>query len=73
MTERMRAEEALRQSEERLRGIVEGVYDIVYVVAPDESFLVLNQAFEKVSGWSRHDWIGKSFRVLIHTDAQKGK
>jgi PAS domain S-box-containing protein len=68
MTERLRAEDALNQSEERYRDIIEGVYDIVYVVAKDESFLELNQAFEKVSWWSRQEWIGKSFRALIHPE-----
>lgn len=68
VTERLRSEEALRQSEEKYRGIVEGVYDIVYVVAPDQSFLALNQAFETISGWSRREWLGKSFTGLIHPE-----
>jgi PAS domain S-box-containing protein len=60
------ARQALGQSEERYRSVVERAADVIYMVSPDCSIISLNQAFETLTGWRRAEWIGKSFLTLLH-------
>jgi PAS domain S-box-containing protein len=68
ITERRQAEERIRESETRYRGIFEYADDIIYLLAPDGSFNSLNPAFERLTGWNSEEWIGKSFAPIIHPD-----
>ncbi|VVB88747.1 Chemotaxis protein CheY [uncultured archaeon] len=68
ITERTRAEESLRTSEALYRSIVESANDIISTSSPDGTIVSLNPAFEKITGWSRAEWLGKSFQPLIHPD-----
>jgi len=68
ITERMRVEEALRASEERYRSLFENMPEIVYTLASDGRFTLLNPAFERITGWPVQDWLGKPFDELIHPD-----
>jgi PAS domain S-box-containing protein len=68
IVERKRTEEALRESEEHFRTLVEAEPDVVYVIAADGTLKSLSPAFERISGWPRADWIGKPFLPLIHPD-----
>jgi len=61
-------QQALQQSEERYRIVVERAADVIYMVSPDYAVISLNQAFETLTGWQRADWIGKSFLTLLHPD-----
>jgi PAS domain S-box-containing protein len=65
---RKRAEEAQRESEERYSSLVETTKDVIFTLSTDETITSLNPAFERVTGWSRTEWLGKSFIPLIHPD-----
>ena len=56
VTERKHAEEALRESEEKLRHIITNIRDIVYSVdAATKEFKYLSPSFEKITGYSEED------------------
>jgi PAS domain S-box-containing protein len=68
ITERKRAESALRESEERYHTLIDGVRDIVFALGPDGTVTSLNAAFEQVTGWPAAEWLGKPFEQVVHPD-----
>jgi PAS domain S-box-containing protein len=68
ITDRRRAEEALRRSQEQYQALVEGVRDVIFAMSPDGTLNALNPAFEETTGWPREEWLGKPFFGLLHPD-----
>jgi PAS domain S-box-containing protein len=51
VSERQRAEEALRESEERLKDLFDNVADMIQSVDPEGSFLFVNRAWKETLGY----------------------
>src|SRR6266511_3732381 len=68
VSERRKAEAALRESEERYRTLVEGVRDIIFALSPEGTIASLNPAFETITGWRREEWVRQPFERLVHPE-----
>jgi PAS domain S-box-containing protein len=64
ITERKRAEEELKRSEERFRLVFESAPDAYYLNDLKGTFIDGNKAAEKLMGYKREELIGKSFLKL---------
>ncbi len=65
LTERMRAEETLRQSEERLRILVEQVQDYaIFMLDPEGYVRTWNVGAERLKGYMANEIIGKHFSTF---------
>ncbi|MBI3111603.1 MAG: PAS domain S-box protein [Ignavibacteriales bacterium] len=58
--ERIGNTQALLHSEERYRGLIDSAQDIILTVSLQGIITSLNPAFEKLTGWTWSEWIGKS-------------
>jgi len=67
LTERMEAEEALRLRDRAVEASVDPVL-IVSATNPEMPLLYVNAAFERVTGYSREEVLGRNCRVLQGSD-----
>jgi diguanylate cyclase (GGDEF)-like protein/PAS domain S-box-containing protein len=67
ISERKRAEEALRDSEELARGMLEAATTGIYFLQ-DGRFLYVNRLFEKISGYTYDELVGKYSLDYVHLD-----
>ena len=75
LTVRREAEEALRQSEERFRLLVEGVQDYaVYMLDPDGRVVSWNSGAQKMKGYLPDEIVGRHFSAFYQAqDADAGR
>lgn len=69
VTDLVRSKDALHASEKRYRNLYETSPDVVFNISTvDGTIYSLNPAFEKVTGWSAAEWIGRPFAAIVHPD-----
>ncbi|MEM2805464.1 MAG: PAS domain S-box protein [Candidatus Bathyarchaeia archaeon] len=54
--------------EKQYRSLIEAVPVVIYAISSDGKIKSLNQAFEKITGWKREEWLGKPFTDIIHPE-----
>jgi len=65
ITERKRAEESLKESEERYRALFENSTEGVFTVDLAGNYTSVNKAMEELTGYSREELIGRSYRDFL--------
>jgi len=68
VTERRRAAEALRASEQRFRQLVEHSSDVITLLGPDGTVLYASQSTQPVLGYRSTENVGRNVFELIHPD-----
>ncbi|MCK9230955.1 MAG: PAS domain S-box protein [Syntrophales bacterium] len=68
ITDRKRAEEALRQSEEMYRTFVENASDIVFWTDENGYFTFVNPVALRITGYGEKELLGKHYLTLIRED-----
>src|ERR687897_2279205 len=68
VTERKRAESALRESEQRFRGSFERAATGMALVGTDGRFLRVNRSLCEILGYTERELLGKTFQEIPHPD-----
>ncbi|MFC1583147.1 PAS domain S-box protein [Candidatus Neomarinimicrobiota bacterium] len=69
ITEKKQAEDALRESEERYRAVVENVQDGILIINDQYQILFVNPMLCEISGYDEEDLLGKDFRQFVHQES----
>src|SRR5215217_3000459 len=68
VTERKRAESALRESEQRFRGSFERAATGMALVGTDGRFLRVNKSLCEILGYTERELLGKTFQEITHPE-----
>ena len=73
ITERKRAEEALKRQIGVLAAITDSAADAIFVSDREERVTLMNAAAERIFGWSRQELIGRKLHDVIHNRYPDGR
>ncbi len=68
ITQRRRAEEAVRDSAKRFRALIEHAFDVVLLLDRDCGLLYASPSVERVLGYAPRELVGRNGLDLIHPD-----
>ena len=71
ITRRKESEEALKQSEEKYRGLINTSNDTIISVNPQMKFIVWNTGAEKLFGYKEKEMLGQTIMTIFPADVQK--
>ena len=71
ITEKKKSEQALRESEEKYRSLVEEINDIIYSTDSNGVVTYISSAVKRQMGYETSEIIGKNFLKFVHTDDHK--
>ncbi|MFA5065036.1 MAG: histidine kinase N-terminal 7TM domain-containing protein [Dehalococcoidia bacterium] len=72
ITYKKRSEEALKQSEEKYRTLVENINDVIYTLDKEGNITYISPAVERLSKYKVNELLGKSFTTIIFPDDLPG-
>ncbi|MBV9773771.1 MAG: PAS domain S-box protein, partial [Gemmatimonadetes bacterium] len=70
ITERKRAEEALRRSEEQLRALLANMWDTIQVLDAEGTLLFVSPSVKRSLGYDPDELVGTTLLALVHPDDQ---
>ncbi|PNX50547.1 MAG: hypothetical protein BV458_12990, partial [Thermoplasmata archaeon M9B2D] len=73
ITERMEAEQALRESEQRFRTVADFTYDWESWIAPDGTYKYVSPSCQRISGFSANEFLtdAKLLEKMVHPNDRK--
>ena len=71
ITKEKAAEDALKESEERFRGLFESSTVGISMIAPDHHYIIVNDAYCEMHGYSREELAERKFIDLVHPDDRR--
>jgi PAS domain S-box-containing protein len=71
ITDRKRAEEALRESEEKYKKLVESSFTGIFI-HQDGKYVFVNDKFAQIRGYTPEELLGKEYLTLTHPDDRDG-